>query len=87
MDDGSLVHRIPWQRGTTYNDIICRQYTNYVTRTYGHAFSVFDGYQEGLSTKDGVHERRTRGRAGPTVDFKRDMVKKSKKEDLIQQGQ
>ena len=29
--DGSLVHRIPWQRGTTYNDI-CRQCTKYVTR-------------------------------------------------------
>ena len=32
LDGGSLVHRIPWQRGTTYNDI-CRRYTNYVTRT------------------------------------------------------
>ena len=52
-----MVRRIPWQRGTTYNDIICRQYTNYVTRTYGYAFVVFDGYQEGLCTKDGAHER------------------------------
>ena len=30
LDGGSLVHRIPWQRVTTYNDI-CRLYTNYVT--------------------------------------------------------
>ena len=29
----------------------CRQYTNYVTRRYGHAIIVFDGYQEELSTK------------------------------------
>ena len=29
---GSIVHRIPWQRDTTYNDT-CRQYTKYVTRT------------------------------------------------------
>ena len=82
LDEGSLVHRIPWQRGTIYNDI-CRQYTNYVTRKYGHDIIVFDGYQEELSTKDGVHERRTGGRAGPTMDFTRDMVMKSKKEDLL----
>ena len=82
LDGGSLVHRIPWQRGTTYNDI-CRQYTNYVTRRYGYAIVVFDGYQEELSTKDGAYERRNGGRAGPTVDFTRDMVMKSKKEDLL----
>ena len=40
----------------------------------------FDGYQEELSTKDGARERRTGGRAGPTVYFKRDMVTKSKKD-------
>ena len=72
---GSLVHRIPWQWGTTNNDT-CRMYTNYVTRRYGHAIIVFDGYQEELSTKHGVHERRT-------MDFTRDMVMKSKKEDLL----
>ena len=33
LDGGSLVHRIPGPRGTTYNDI-CRLYTNYVTRRY-----------------------------------------------------
>ena len=78
LDGGSLVHRIPWQRGTTYNDI-CRLYTNYVTRRYGHAIIVFDGYQEELSTKYGAHERRTGGRTGPKVDFTRNMVMKSKK--------
>ena len=50
LDGGSLVHRIPWQRGITYNDI-CRLYTNYVIIRYGHAIIVFDGYQEELSTK------------------------------------
>ena len=66
LDGGSLVHRIPCQRGTTYNDI-CRQYTNYVIGRYGHAIVVFDGYQEEVSTKDGAHERRKGGRADPTV--------------------
>ena len=82
LDGASLVHRIPWQRGTTYNDI-CRLYTNYVTRRYGQAIIVLDGYHEELSTKDGAHERRTGGRACPTVDFTRDMIMKSKKEDLL----
>ena len=54
---GFLVHRIPWQRGTTYNDI-CRMYTYYVTRRFGHAIIMFDGHQEELSTKYGAHERR-----------------------------
>ena len=44
---------------------------------------MFDGYQEELSTKYGALERRTGGRAGPTVDFIRDMVIKLKKEDLL----
>ena len=42
-----------------------------------------DEYQEGLSTKYGTHERHTGGTAGPTVDFTRDMVMKSTKEDLL----
>ena len=76
------MNRIPWQRGTTYNDI-CRQYTNYVTRRYGHAIIVFDGYHGELYTKGGAHECHTGGRAGPTVDFTRDTAMKSKKEDLL----
>ena len=78
LDGGSLVHRIPWQRGTTYNDI-CRQYTNYVTIRYGYAIIMFDGYQEELSTNDCAHEPHPDERAGPTVDFARDMAIKSKK--------
>ena len=76
---GSMVHRIPWQRDTTYNDT-CRQNTKYVTRKCRHSIIVFDGYQEGLSTKYGAHERRTCRRADPTVDFTQDMVMTSKKE-------
>ena len=61
----------------------CRQYTNLVTRRYGHAIIVFERYPEGLSTKCGAHERRIGGRADSTVDFTRDMVMKSKKEELL----
>ena len=44
---------------------------------------MFDEYQEDVYTKDGAHERRTGGSAGPTVDFTRDMVMKSKKKTHI----
>ena len=79
LGGGSLVHRIPCQRGTTYNDIlICRLYAQ--TTSQEDMDMPFDGYQEELSTKDGARERRTGGRAGPTVYFTRDMVTKSKKD-------
>ena len=50
LDGGALVQRIPWTSGSTYNNI-CRLYTEYVTRKYGEAIVVFNGY-EGTSTKD-----------------------------------
>ena len=58
-------------------------YVGYVARRYGHVIIVFDVYQEELYTKYGAHERRTGGRAGPTVDFTRDMTMKLKKEDFL----
>ena len=45
LDGGSLLQRIPWTRGTTYRDI-CTVYTEYVTKKYGEAIVVFDGYGE-----------------------------------------
>ena len=79
---------VPWcteYRGSGVQPtmILCRQYTHYVNRRYEHAIIVFDKYQEDISTKDGAHERPTGGRAGPIVDFTRDMIIKSKKEDLL----
>ena len=29
IDGGSLLHQIPWQKGSTYNKI-CQKYTDYV---------------------------------------------------------
>ena len=58
VDGGSLLHRIPWQKGSTYN-IICPKYTDYVIQHYRRAYVVFDGYNSGL-TKDNAHLRRTR---------------------------
>ncbi|KAJ8377229.1 hypothetical protein AAFF_G00264570 [Aldrovandia affinis] len=56
LDGGALVQRIPWTRGSTYMGI-CKRYSEYVTRNYGEAVVVFDGYQ-GTSTKDMTHRRR-----------------------------
>ncbi|KAG1688585.1 hypothetical protein GQR58_008038 [Nymphon striatum] len=80
LDGGALVQRIPWARGSTYKGI-CRQYTEYVTKKYGQATVVFDGY-DGASTKNTTHQRRMRGNAGATVMFDEDMqvtMKKPKK--------
>jgi hypothetical protein len=73
LDGRSLLHRIPWTSGTTY-DHICRQYTEYVTRKYGLAVIVFDGYKEDWSTKETTQQRRTGVRVGPTVEVASDMA-------------
>jgi len=59
IDGGSLLHRIPWQKGSTYNKIY-QKYTDYVMEHYRQASVVFDGYDSGPSTKDSAHLRRTR---------------------------
>ncbi len=82
LDGGALLHRIPWQRGSTYNGI-CQEYVNYVTAKYGRPTVVFDGYQDGPSTKDATHLRRTGTCPGLTVHFTGDMVIKSKKDEFL----
>ena len=58
LDGGALLHRIAWNRGSTYYDI-CQAYVKYVTSHYGRAVVVFDGYHEGPSTKEATHRRRS----------------------------
>ena len=50
---------------------------------YGNATIVFDGYQDGPSTKDATHQSRTGAYAGPAVNFASDMIIKSKKEEFL----
>ena len=69
LDGGSLLHRIPWTQGITYREI-CTVYTEYVTKKYGEAIVVFNGYGES-STKDMVHQRRAKGQAGVNVTLTR----------------
>ena len=81
LDGGSLLQRIPWTRGATYKEI-CAVYTDYVTKKYGEAIVVFDGYGES-STKDMVHQRRAKGQAGTTVTFTEDMKITMKKVNFL----
>ena len=53
-----------------------------MTQRYGQATVVFDGYIEGPSTKDCVHQRRS-GVSGPSVNFDGDMVLKLKKDVFL----
>jgi len=64
-------------------DAICNMYVEYVIRRYGQGIIVFDGYQDGPSTKGTTHQRRTGAYAGPTVIFASDMVLKSKKDEFL----
>ena len=62
LDGGSLLHRIMWNRGSSFESIL-NAYANYVNRKYGKPVVVFDGYQ-GSTIKDMTHKRRSKGKHG-----------------------
>jgi hypothetical protein len=82
LDGGALLHRIPWNCGSTYDEI-CQQYTSYVRSHYGKSVIVFDGYLNGPSTKDITHERRTLMYVGATVQVSGSMVFQGKKTEFL----
>ena len=53
-----------------------------MTQRYSQATVEFDGYEEGPSTKDCVHQRRS-GVSGLSVNFDSDMVLKLKKDVFL----
>ena len=57
LDGDSLLHRLKWTEGNTYNSVADR-YASFVISHYGNATVVFDGYCGGPSTKDNTHQRR-----------------------------
>ncbi len=81
LDCGALLQHIPWSQGATYKEI-CSHYSWYVSKKYGEALVVFDGY-EGRSTKDITHKRRTKGKAVIIVTFTSDMQLTMKKEQFL----
>ena len=48
----------------------------------GHPIVIFDGY-DSISTKDMTHQRRAKGRIGPTVTFTEDMAITLQKEQFL----
>lgn len=58
VDGGSLLHKIPWQKKETFEEIF-NNYSSYLGNKYGISAIVFDGY-ENASTKDMAHLKRSR---------------------------
>ena len=81
LDGGALLHRLPWQRGSSYN-ALCESYVKYVQYRYGSAHIIFDGYTDKPTTKDAAHVRRT-GSEGVAIQCSGDMIMQCKKEDFI----
>jgi len=81
LDGGSLLYRLPWPRGTTF-DSICTMYVNYIKK-FPQPTIVFDGYEAGPSTKDTTHLRRSGDVVGAKVNFDGSTPVASKKEHFL----
>lgn len=86
LDEGSLIHKLPWPKSETFDEIFHR-YFNYVSTKYGHdATVVFDGYNTS-STKDMTHLKRNSKGLGREVVFVPSMkITPSKEEFLSSKG-
>jgi len=82
IDGGSLLHKIPWTKGSTFGEI-CDIYKCYLVKKYNTATVVFDGYASGATTKDVAHLRRNKGAVGTAVRFSFDTRLTSKKETFL----
>lgn len=82
LDGGSLLQRIPWRRGTTFEEIV-QTYVFFVRTKYQNAVIVFDGYMSGPTTKDIIHLKRGKGMKAQTVHFALNMALQSSKEQFL----
>ena len=82
IDGGSLLQRIPWEKGSTFGDI-CNKYYEYLSQKFTNSIVVFDGYASGPSTKGATHFRRSGGKTGTNVKFRFDTPFKTKKEMFL----
>ena len=78
VDGGSLMHKIPWQYGSTFGEI-CQKYVH----GSESVIVVFDGYVSGPNTKDATHLRCTKGIFGTKVSFTETTPFRSKKEAFL----
>ena len=80
------MHRVPWTKAAAY-DQICEQYSAHVTKKYGKATVVFDGYSDTSRTKDCAHMKRSRGKIGVTVQFTSSVALQTEKEKFFSNKQ
>ena len=50
IDGGALLHLVQWLSNTTYSGVI-KHYREYLLATFGPCTVIFDGYNNGPSTK------------------------------------
>ncbi|CAC5400104.1 unnamed protein product [Mytilus coruscus] len=93
LDDGSLIHRIPWTKGNSFNSIF-QAYVDYIKSHYTDATIVFDGYPDVPTVKDFTHIRRSKGCISPKINFSAKMpyqarlfLKKSSKAQVVKAGE
>ena len=82
IDGGAMLQRPPWPKASTYGSI-CQLYRSYICNHYQNALVVFDGYENGPSTKDETHQRRVGSELGVDVDLGQDMMLKMKKKPFL----
>ena len=80
LDGGSLLHKLPWQRGSTYNQL-AEMYAEFVARKYKNATIVFDGYSTQQTTKAATHVRRHG--TSVQVNFTGDMILQDAREKFL----
>ena len=68
LDGGSLIHRLKWTDGSTYNSI-ADAYASFTVDVYGNSTVVLDGYDGGPSTNENAHQRRIRTKVTNKVDI------------------
>ena len=82
LDGGSLLQRIPWKKGDTFEDI-ASMYMKHVSKNFLNPVVVFDGYKSRSTTKDMTHNPRSKGVFGQKVMFTPTMPLRSKKENFL----
>jgi hypothetical protein len=76
IDGGSLLQKIPWQKGSSFG-AICTIYSEFLQQRYTNLVVVFGGYLNDQSTKNITHIRREKGTVGTRVKFSKDTPFKS----------
>ena len=85
LDGAALLHRIQWPRCFPTYQEICTLYCNNVSRYFGSAIVVFDGYRN-PSTNYMTHQRRTGGKSGVEATFTEDMKLTTTKDIFLANG-